>query len=305
MKRNLFPIGFSLLLAGTSLQASGPPRSDSSNAWRWMVQGAVVKQIDADLDQGGQVGVERYFASMRGARQISPRWRLAIELGYGEDRYAFSGNSGFAAMDPWGVASELRLSLPMRYVASDDWTLLAIPSLRFHAEEGASLGDGQTQGLLAGAIYRVNDALSIGPGFGVFSEIEDDASFFPVLLIDWRLADDLSLQTGGGFAASRGPGLQLTWTGLPRWELALGARYEKTRFRLDDSGVAPDGVAQEKAFPLYAAAEFALSQDVKLSLIGGAEVGAELRLEDDAGRLVSESGVDTAPFFGIVLEAKF
>jgi len=32
-------------------------------------------------------------------------------------------------------------------------------------------------GLLAAATYRVNDRLSIGPGFGVFSELEDETDW--------------------------------------------------------------------------------------------------------------------------------
>ena len=153
-------------------------------------------------------------------------------------------------------------------------------------------------------VYRYSDTLSIGPGLGAFTEIEDDASFFPVLLIDWKITNALSLETGGGFAASRGPGLQLRWQYSPRWQLAFGARYEKTRFRLDDGGPARGGVGQDKAFPLFALAEFTVSRHAKLSLIGGAEIGASLRLEDASGGLINDSDLSVAPFFGATFEAK-
>ena len=107
----------------------------------------------------------------------------------GEDRYDFSGAVGFGGLDPWGRIREVRVSAPIRYVANQHWTVFAIPSLRFNAESGASLGDGQTGGLLTGVSYRVSDSLSIGPGLGAFTEIEDDASFFPILLIDWAITD--------------------------------------------------------------------------------------------------------------------
>lgn len=305
MARLLTLLGLLFFLGTNPLPARAQPGSGPDGSWRWLFQGAAVKQFGSGLDSGGDLEVERYFISGGATRQLASRWRLGVELGYGEDRYAFSGHGVFGAQSPWGTARELRLSLPMRYVADDRWTLLAIPSLRFHAEDGASLNDGQTQGLLAGAIYRVNESLSIGPGFGAFSEIEDNASLFPVLLIDWRLTDKLSLRTGGGFAASRGPGLQLTWKARPQWEFAFGGRYERARFRLDDEGVAPDGVAQERGFPLYVSAEYGMSKETKLRAIGGAKVGTELRLEDETGRLISETGVDTAPFLGALLEARF
>ena len=301
--KKLIPAFPFLALLSTPVMAMSEhaPQSD----WRWTLQGALIGQFDTGLDGGGETGVQRFYTSARVSRSLATRWRLSIELGYGEDDYDFSGNTGFAGMSPWDTTRELRLSLPIRYTAGDRWSVYAMPSLGSSAEKGASLDDGLTAGLLAGAIYRVSDDLSIGPGFGAFSEIEDDASFFPVLLIDWRLADDLSLQTGGGFAASRGPGLQLEWRADPRWTFTFGGRYEKARFRLDDSGVAPDGVGQEKGFPLYALAEYSMAEDVKLSLIGGAKVATELRLEDGSGRLVSETDVDTAPFIGAMFRASF
>jgi outer membrane receptor protein involved in Fe transport len=230
---------------------------------------------------------------------------LGISLGYGEDDYDFSGSGGFGGLDPWGRVRDLRVSVPVQYAVNDAWTLYGIPSLRFNAESGASLGDGQTAGLLAGAAYRVSERLQIGPGLGVFSELEDDPSIFPILLIDWKISDRLSLETGRGFAASRGPGLQLRWAYSPSWQFALGGRYEKVRFRLDDDGAAPDGVGEDKAVPLFALAEFAFSRDAKISVFGGTEVGGALRIEDESGRRVSQSDQSSAPFFGASLQASF
>ena len=89
------------------------------------------------------------------------------------------------------------------------------------------------------------------------------------------------------------------------WEFIFGGRYEKTRFRLDDSGPAPNGIGQDKAFPLFALAEYAFDRDTRLSLIGGAEVGANMRLEDSNGRHISDSDLSTAPFIGAAFQMKF
>ncbi|MFZ0256829.1 MAG: hypothetical protein WAN46_14565 [Gammaproteobacteria bacterium] len=294
-----------LLLITTTMDTSAVEQTqDSDNPWQWTLQAGAVYQFGASLDAGGDMSVTRVFVSGGTARVFAGRWRVGAALGYGEEDYGFSGSSGFGGLDPWNRIREFSVSAPMQYFANERWTVFAIPSLRFDAESGASLSDGMNSGLLAGAAYRFSEALSIGPGVGAFTEIEDDADLFPILLIDWQITDTLSLETGGGSAASRGPGLQLRWQYSPRWQLALGSRYEKLRFRLDDSGPAPGGVGQEKAFPLYALAEFAILRDVKLSIVGGAEVGASLRLEDASGNLIRDSDLSAAPFFGATFEAK-
>jgi len=287
-----------------SATASGNPER-GEEGWKWTLQAGAVHQYEASLDSGGDMSAGRFFVSGGVGKMFYGRWRLGASLGYGETDYSFSGTTGFGGLDPWNRIRDLRLSLPIRYFASESWTLYAIPSLRYNAESGASLSDGRNGGVLAGATYRVNDRLTIGPGFGVFSEIEDDTSFFPILIIDWKISDTLSLETGRGFAATRGPGLQLNWKYSPRWQFALGGRYEKTRFRLEDSGPAPGGVGQDKAVPLFIQAEYQMSEDIKFSLIGGAETAAKLRLEDAAGQRISSSDLSTAPFLGATFLARF
>ncbi len=273
--------------------------------WQWSFQAGAVKQLEASLDSGGDMSAGRYFISAGVGRMFYGRWRIGASLGFGETNYDFSGDSGFGGLDPWDRVRDLRISMPMQYFVDERWTVYAIPSLRFNAESGASLNDGKNGGILAGAAYRVNDRLTIGPGIGVFSEIEASTSVFPILIIDWKITDTVSLETGGGFAATRGPGLQLRWKYNPRWQFVLGGRYEKTRFRLDDSGPGPDGVGQDKAIPLFALAQYEIADQIKLSIIGGAETGASLRLEDSSGDLISKSDLSTAPFFGATFEARF
>ena len=305
-KMPLHPLLTTLLLVAFAMPAIAvEPSQRGASPWKWTLDAGAVYQSSASLDSGGDMSVGRAFVSGGLGRVFARRWRVGAALGYGEDHYDFSGSSGLGGLDPWDRVREFRISVPLQYFANEHWTVYAIPSLRFNAESGASLNDGRNGGLIAGAAYKISDTLSIGPGLGVFSEIEDSTSVFPILVIDWKITDTLSLETGGGFAASRGPGLQLKWQYSPRWQFALGGRYEKTRFRLDDSGPAPDGVGQDKAFPLFALAEFAVSSDITLSLLGGAELGATLRLEDESGDLISKSDLSTAPFFGATLKVKF
>jgi outer membrane receptor protein involved in Fe transport len=292
-----------LCFTGASALTSPAMANPLDSEWRWRAQAAVAHEFDTDLDTGGSVSQDRYFVSGGGSTAVGAKWRLGVNLGYGADRYDFSGATGLAGLRPWGTLREFRISTPVRYLASPDWSFFGIPSLRFDTESGVSLGEGVNGGLLAGASYRVSDSLRIGPGFGLFSEIEDDASLFPILLVDWAITDSLSLETGGGFAASRGPGLQLNWQHSPQWRFSVGGRYEKSRYRLDDEGPAPDGVAEVRSVPLYLQAQYNLSEAASLGFIGGAEVGGELKLEDSRGSSLNSSDIDPAPFLGITFRA--
>lgn len=266
--------------------------------WRWSVEGGAVQSSTASLDSGGDVQIDRYYADLGTATRLDDGTRIGLSLGFGESRYDFSGSTGFGGLKPWSRIRQINIGASLFHPMDDHWTIYAIPSLRQSAERGASPDDGRTVGLLAGASYRFSDTLTIGPGFGAFTEIEDDASFFPVLIIDWQITDRLSLGTGQGFAATRGPGLELRWKQSPSWDFAFGGRYEKTRFRLDDKGPASGGVGQDTSLPFYAVANYRVSDDLALSLIGGVDVGTTLTLEDATGTKIGESDADNAGFFG-------
>ena len=81
-----------------------------------------------------------------------------------------------------------------------------------------------------GAGWRFSDRLTLGPGFGWFSEVGGGNNAFPIIVIDWKITDRLSLQTGKGLAASQGPGLTMSYALGSRWSVSAMARYEKTRF---------------------------------------------------------------------------
>lgn len=269
----------------------------------WTLDAGVVHQPSVSLDGGGDVDSVRAYTEIGRSWNTGARARLGLSLGYGEQHYDISG-AGFAANDPWGRIRELRLGARYLHQLESPWTLFLLPSLRFSAESGAALDDGATVGMLAGGTYRFNENLSIGPGIGVFTEIEDDVSVFPVLLLDWALTDRLSLESGRGFAASRGPGLQLRWRFESTWDFAVGGRYEKVRFRLDDDAPGAGGVGEDASVPVFAVASYHASRDTTVSLLVGAQTSATLRLEDRGGALVQEADADTGVFYGLTLRAR-
>jgi len=273
--------------------------------WRLALNGGAVKQFESSLDTGGDFDVDRYFMRFSATRNIGSAWNAGVSLGYGESRYGFSDGSLVDGGDPWDRIREFRVNLPIRYRADNNWSFVGIPSLRYSGEKGADTSDSQKWGVLAAAAYRFSDRLTIGPGFGVFSEIEDGTDFFPIVLIDWKITDTLSLKSGRGLAASRGPGLSLSWTPMQDWRFSVEGRYEKSRFRLDDTGSVPNGVGQDRSIPVALAATYMPDPNLELTLLVGGEFAGELRLEDANGNALAESDYDTAPFAGALVKIGF
>jgi hypothetical protein len=264
-----------------------------------------VHQFDSDLDGGGSFRTDRLFFQ-GGFNYASGRYRsISMALGYGFDGYDFSGPGSFAGLRPWEDIHSYRISTPFRWGFNKDWQVYVIPSLRFTAESGADLGDAVTGGGFAGFSYRPNNRLTIGPGIGVVTQIEDDASIFPVLIINWKITDRLSLETGRGLGATLGPGLTLNWQASTQWDLFFGGRIERLRFRLDDDGIGSGGVGDDRSFPLVGGATYRFGRKGQVSLVGGLKLGGELRLEDERGRRIAEIKYDSAVFLGLTFRVRF
>lgn len=261
--------------------------------------GGAVWQPDTDLDEGGKFRVNRFYIRPGVDAFLSPGFQLSLGLGYAYDDYEFSGEG------PWDDVESLRLSLFTRYVLDESWTLFGVPSIRWNAERGASLSDGFTWGLFAGASWKAGETLTIGPGFGFFSEIEDDPVIFPILLIDWKFADRWSVRTGKGLAATRGPGLMLGYEIADHWAVELGGRWEQFRFRLEGEGATKDGVGEDESIPVYLALTWKPAERASVSLLGGVNLRGRLKTFDDGGDEVASSKYDPAPFLGVAFSLSF
>ncbi len=299
------PLAAGLVVAPLAV-AHAQPAGVDIGPWRTQLQGGAVHQFDADLDEGGSFSVNRAYVEAGLSYAFSPRDSVGVALGYGYDGYDFDADgSGLAALDPWGDVQDFRVSVPLRAGIGEKLDVFAVPSVSWRGESGADLGDAATGGATLGATWRFSDDLRLGAGLGAFSEIEDDATFFPILLVDWQITESFSLETGQGFGATRGPGLTVNWTGIDRWRFTLGARWETWRFRLDDGGPAPDGVGEEEAVPVFLAASFDVIPPVRLTAVAGLDVAGSLTLEDETGRELEEEDFDPTPFLGVGFRARF
>ncbi len=266
------------------------------------VDGLYSRQGDADIDGGGSFSVDRTFLRVGALYRFGDNGSVGLFASRGWLDYTFGG--GAAA--PWTDVNDISVSIPIRFQTSPQLSFFAAPRLRFDYEDGASQSDGETYGAFLGAAWEVSERLSIGPAFGVFTQIEsDELNVFPALLIDWDITDRLNLSTGPTIGATQGPGLQLNYAMSDTVTVGLAGRYEDIRFRLNDTGPTPGGVGQDRSFPLVVTIDYSPNPGIGISGFAGAELGGRLSVEDATGTVVDVRDYDPAPIFGAAFRLAF
>jgi len=295
--------------ASNAFSAQEVSRNNSGRAatagWSAFTRAGFVQQMDTDIDGGGSFSVNRFFIQTGPNYSSGEGYSFSLAVGYGFDSYDFSGKTAFGSRQPWDDVHSFSFSIPWRWEVNENWLCLISPTLRYSATNGVELNDAITGGGLTAFSYRYSDRLSIGAGLGMLTQLEDNTQIIPILTIRWKITDNLSLQSGQGMGAIRGPGLTLVWQPRETWSFSFGSRYEVLRFRIHDSGSVSNGVGEDRSFPVLAGIEYRLNPKALISLTVGVEVGGELSLADREGRKLIEEKHDTAGFLGISFSARF
>jgi hypothetical protein len=299
----LTTIGLLGLLCALPAQAQRPPQT---GPWSFTIDGGAVHQAEADLkDSTGEFSADRWFLSAGVNYSWSKTSSVGASIGGGKSSYDFTDLTGFGNGEPWSTIEDSRLSLSTRFAVGEKGMAIIIPTVRFNGEKGTSNSDSRTWGLFGAVFWRLSETLTLGPGIGVFSRLEDGTKVFPFLAIDWNINDRWSLSTGRGLASSQGPGLTLSYKLNDDWSFGLAGRYEDVEFRLDDKGVAPGGLGRDQSFPLILNAELTPNPKMKFSFFAGMEFGGKLKLKNALDIVVEESKYDPAPIFGGTFEFRF
>ena len=291
-----------LLICGETVFAQSAPPSP----WVFTFEGGGLHQSEADLkDAEGGFAVDRWFVGAGLDYGWSLRDSIGLSVGAGRSTYDFNEAASLGGEAPWEKIEDSRLALTWRYGFGETGSLIVVPSLRQYGEDGASSGDSRTYGLLAAAFWRLSDTLTIGPGIGVFSRLEDSSRVFPILAIDWDISERWNLSTGRGLAASQGPGLTLSYQLNRAWTFGLSGRYEDIEFRLDEAGPVPGGIGRDQSLPLILSARLEPNPKFSLAVFIGTELGGRLTLMDDIGQVIERSDYDPAPLFGATFDFRF
>lgn len=270
--------------------------------WGPSVRGGSVYNFETDLDRGGSFSVNRYFIEAGMARLWGFERMVAVSAGFGQDDYNFGG----LAAEPWNNIDNYRLGLFARWAVGNDWVLFAGPSVRSYGETGTDLDDALTGSMFAGASYSFGDRLTLGPGVVVSGQIEESTRFFPVLLVNWNVTERLSVETGGGLAATAGPGLALVYKLPGKWKAGVAARYEKKRFRLaPDNEISPNGVGEDRNVPVVFSLAYFLYPSGSVGVVFGYNFEGNLSISDGCGRNVYSSDYDPSLDLGFVASFRF
>ena len=299
----LFTLPFAAAAEG---RKNSPSNGQGPAGWSHFARGGAVYQFNSDLEGDEDFSVTRFNLEAGTGYRWNSHKSVSLAASYTFNGYSFSERKQTGAFSgkPWSDIHSLSIGVPMRYGIDSQWSAFFIPSVRSNGESGSNFSDTVTGGILGGFAYRFGDTLTIGPGIGVISQLEDSPTVFPILIIDWMITSKLSLETGRGQAATLGPGLTLNYRSNDRWSAAIGGRYEKLRFRLDNSNVNPDGIGEDASFPLFVNVTHRFNRKSSVSLVGGVELGGELRQENAKGDQVASEDYDPAPFLGLTFSSR-
>lgn len=293
----LFAASSSVILF-TSAGAEAQQRS----GWAWQIDGLAVYQGNAGLSGGGEFSAERAFLRTGALYRFDSGASAGLFLSYGQFSYDFS----LAGNQPWDRISDVRITAPVQFSVGESASVFISPQVRWDYEDGASSSDGRTYGVFAGIVWQVNPNLRIGPAFGAFSELgTSDTEVFPALLVDWDIAPRWNLSTGTGLGATQGPGVILSYQHTDAVSFSLGARSERVRFRLDNTGLAPGGVGEDQSIPVALSVDYAPNPGVRISAFVGAEFNGRLTLDSATGAQISRQDYDTAPIVGFAARIRF
>lgn len=271
--------------------------------WVFGLQAGAVHQIETDLeDAEADFSVNRVFVQPSISYAWDRRNTVSLSLGFGDSSYDFSSSTG---VDPWDNIRDYRISLPIRFSPTGTTDVILIPSIRSDVEKGADLSDGQTEGILAGMSWTLSDTLTIGPGFGWFSEPAGGSVAFPIILVDWAITDRWSLTTGRGLAATQGPGLDLNYRLNDQWTLGFSGRFERLQFALDDETIAGPRFGEERSGQFLMTAQYSPWPMTSVSAFAGLKLGGELSIEDANERTLFRSDYDNTLAIGLVFRSRF
>ena len=285
-----------------SLAAGGAAQAQGS--WHPSASITPLYVGNAGIDGGGEYSMFGTIVRAGLTRSTGGPNLVGVTFNYDYLDYSFSSPAAFGGVAPWNVVQRYGVAAPLMFGLADGWLMTVIPSVDWFRENGASEGESLTFGGVLSATRFFAEGNRLGLGVGIFQRLEK-TSYFPLLLIDWKLSDRWRL-TNPLSAGPTGPaGLEIDYRLDGGWNLGLGAAWRTTRFRLSETGPVPNGIGEERGFPVFVRATRNFGNGITMNLYAGVVTAGQLRVEDKNGNPLREVDVDPAPLVGLTLSARF
>lgn len=265
---------------------------------------AVYHQLPASLNRGGRISATSALVDVTSNIALSEKLGAGIHLAYDYTNYRFTGPVNLAGPKPWGNIQRLELGTNISYDFTQKLTVSVMPSLQFNREENAGWGNALAYGGVTTVSYDFTPQLTLGAGVAAFYSLKD-IDLFPVITVKWQITDKLLL----GNPLRPGPtgpaGIELSYTPVQGFDVALGAVYRSSRFRLGNSGFVKEGIGESNGELAFSRLTLKLTRNVAIDLFAGAVVGGELYVDDRNGNRLSSDRYNPAPFGALVLSGSF
>jgi hypothetical protein len=291
-------------MTAVPIQARGsddPPRPGTT----FSASATAFHQPGVNIDGGGEFTLSSGLFRLGVKLPISPATVIGLSVKYDVDDYDFSGLTEFGGLDPWNDVRRFGVSIPIILGLGQSWSLGLSPSIDWLQEYGADSSDSLTYGSSVFAFKSFAKHKRLGLGAGVFRNVEGDVEGFPFIAVDWRFNERWRLSNPFEADVLGPAGLELSYTINERWHIGGGGVYRAFRFRLDDEGVAPNGIGENKGIATFLRLNRSVKSGLDLDIYVGATVRGELELKNADGDRLASSDYSTAPFIAITFGGEF
>lgn len=276
------------------------PASGGGGDWRLTLKTEPSFTFRADLDDDhGSVSILRtdFGADLSGP--VGDRMRLTVGLFGGVANYDFDDFSGAGATgSPLDDAYEAGVSLLAVYSFDQQWFMMGRGSVASGWADGADFGDGVFGTAALGLGYKFSESFSLALGGGFVTRLEDEVGFLPLVVINWKINEKVSLETTG-------IGLKLSGALSDEWTVFLRGGGEYHQYRLgDDRGAAPGGAMTDVRVPVGVGFDWKPAAGLTLSLEGGVVVYQEYQIRND-DREIDEFNTDPAAYIAGRISYRF
>lgn len=255
--------------------------------------------FDTDLDGGGEFNINRFSISGDVKRQLTRQWSMSLDATYGFTDYDFSGSRGLAGLNPWGLINRGGLGFRVNYQINENWGIGGGPFIRFRGESGADFGDSITGGGTLGITYSRGRTFLVGVGAFLASRLEDDVLVVPGAILNWQVTEKFRISSLiTGVKTELGPRVRFSYDLGGGLGVAATGGYEFGRFRLDDDGIAPNGIGDVKVLPVWGSIYYDINKALRVEVYSGAGFLGEMELEDNDGDRIEKEDFDTMIFLG-------
>lgn len=285
-----------------------PPRFE----WRGQVSADYRAEFETKSDGGDEFDAWRTGVSGEFGGPINESILVGFGARYSHSGYDFNLDNGIPATygtqrlprDPWNSINTIDFLPTATILVGNPVSVIASVPIRWAGESGSDR-NGFSAGISALVRWQVNEAVSIGLGLGVTSQLEKEAETFPIVALRWRISESLEFKTEGDWF--QGGNATLLWGASDAIRLTISAGYERVRFRLDDNGTAADtnGIGEVTTVPLEVGVRIRMFEGAHLDVRAGLGIAGRLRVENDHGDKLYDQQFDTAPRVGVAVTFPF